>query len=150
MDMNVNVYLPDELGERVKKADLEVSRICQEALAIRVEEWEATKAAKGKGPFSRIEVKVGTEESRAWITKAFSGRWLVTDHHSEDGGRVAWSVALTKGGNFAIYAEADSRDEKRLTVYDSLAEAFDDDVPEDVVAAAAAVLGVKRVIELDI
>jgi hypothetical protein len=152
MSMNVNIYLPEELGERVKKADLEVSRICQVALAREVDNWEANKAAKGKGPFGRIEVKVG-DGSRPTITKVFSGRWLVTDYMSEEHTSVeSWSIALTKGGRFAVYTEGDAGGLQRtaLAVYESLAEAYEEEVPEDVLAEAAAKLGISRVIHLDI
>ena len=150
MDMNVNIYLPDDFGERVKKADLEVSRICQAALAKELEDWETKEAAKVEGPFGRIEVKVGDGE-RPTITKAFSGRWLVREYVSEeeDAGPVRWSVALTKGGNFAVYSDYNEGDRRALQVFGSLEEAYDD-VPEDVLAAAASRMGVVSVIELDI
>lgn len=35
--MKITIYLPDELGARVKKAKLNVSAICQEALADRLD-----------------------------------------------------------------------------------------------------------------
>jgi hypothetical protein len=146
--MNVNIYLPDELGERVKNAELEISRICQEALTRRVEEWQSAKAAtKGKGRIERIEVKVGDGET-PWVVKAFSGRWLAQDVCGEDLDGPKWSVALTKGGKFAVVTSMDRM--VRLDVYNSLADAVADGNPECVVEEAVRALGITAVIELDI
>ncbi len=159
MDMNVTIYLPDELGERVKKADLEVSRICQGALTREVENREAEKSAKKKGKFKRIEVEVGDPDKQALVTKAFEGEWLVEDlkFTPEDwgqpsGGDVEWNVALTKGGRIAIHCQLGPHGANFLNVYESLGDAAsgDDPVPEEVLATAAAAMGVERVIELDI
>ena len=149
---NISVYLPDELEARVKAAEgLNISRICQTALAREVEQAEATKAAKRKGPFKRIEAIVGGE-GRPSITKAFFGRWLVSDMEHN---LTKWSVALTKGGSFAFYANENEGRQMWLGVYESPEDALldddgDENVPEDVVAAVNAALGVNTVIELDI
>jgi hypothetical protein len=158
MDMNVNVYLPDELGERVKKADLEVSRICQGALLHEVESVETEKKASEGMKFERIEVGV-TDTMGGSLTKAFVGCWLVEDMASEEDAEQAgfdgrafsgsWSIALTKRGNFAIYRDLGT-DGSTFKTYGSLDEAENDGVPPDVVAGASQEMGVDRVIELDI
>lgn len=158
MDMNVNIYLPDELGERVRKADLEVSRICQRALTTEVERVETEKQAKKNAKFERIEVEVGDGEG-PFLTKAFEGEWLIEDYefnpegwnNLSGGQNYTWNVALTKGGNIAVYRQdgTDADSPASLDVYHTLDDA-DDDVPEEVLAAAAAAMGSNRVIELDI
>jgi hypothetical protein len=166
----LSIYLPDELGERVKKANLEVSRICQNALTREVELAEAARRVKGKGPFERIIVSVGVA-GRPVIVKAFHGRWLVDGMTSniEVEEPYRWSIALTRRGAFAVYllVVTTTTDQEgtvttvsdqpgTLTVFDSLAEAATDPetgqtfVPEDVLAAAHEALGVNMVIELDI
>jgi hypothetical protein len=158
MDMNVNIYLPDELGERVKKAGLEVSRVCQGALAREVENAEAEEKATAGMKFGSIKVGV-TDTKGGSLTKAFVGCWLVEDMASEEDAETAgfdgrafngsWSIALTKRGNFAIYCDLGT-DGSTFKTYGSLDEAENDGVPPDVVAAASQEMGVHRVIELDI
>lgn len=152
MDMNVNIYLPDDLGERVKKENLEVSRICQGALSREVESREAERAAKKKARFKRIEVKVG-DADKVTYTKAFQGQWLVEDFEcvDEEGiRRRKFGVALTKGGQIAVHSRDEESGSGWLGVYTSLAAAYQDEVPEELLAVAAAAIGVSRVIELDI
>lgn len=150
---NISVYLPDELEARVKAAseDLNVSRICQAALSREVDSWELRRAAKARGPFKRIEVVVRGEGGPP-ITKIFFGRWLVS---SLEHNLTKWSVALTKGGAFAFYASERDGAAAWLGVYESPEQALldedgDENVPEGVVAAVNAALGVNTVIELDI
>ncbi len=155
MDMNVNIYLPDDLGKRVKKAkNLAVSPVCQRALERALDDLEAIAKAPDAGPMARIEVEeVSERRHHPSITKGFVGRWLVNDFNSASEDEGKYSVALTKKGQLAVYREEGDR-EKHLHVYLGLGDlaqsVFDADGPQDLVEIVAAGLGVNRVVELDI
>lgn len=157
--MNVNIYLPDELGERVKKADLEISRICQAALAREADIYDAKRARMKKAKFDRIEVEVGNPTKGQIVTKAFQGQWLVRDfefpfHAGVEG--LKWSVALTQRGKLAVYYQLGPKGQKGLEVKESLetlvreSEGEGEELPDALVTEIAAALGIGRVIEMDI
>jgi hypothetical protein len=149
--MNVNIYLPDDLGERVKNAELEISRICQAALLREVERYEAQTAARRKFKYTRIEVEVGNPKAGPLLTKAFEGHWLVKDFN--DMGN-SYSVALTKKGQLAIFHSHDSGQGYRgLDVYKSveaLEKSFEGLMPEALLSKIASGLGTGGTVELDI
>jgi post-segregation antitoxin (ccd killing protein) len=147
--MNVNIYLPGELGERVKKAELEISRICQDALSKQVEIWEASRS-KSKAKLGRIEVACLLDGVR--VSKAFVGRWLIQGERTKETGDwspdTKWSVALTKRANFVVYTATE--DSKDVDIYPSL-QGPQQILPSDVYGAVEDALGVGGgIIELDI
>lgn len=86
---------------------------------------------------------------------AFVGRWLVEPDRDETrGGHDAgayWGVALTKRGRFAVYmAHVNDRFPPSLEDFDSLDEAIEDGLPEELAAIAAAAAGETRVVWRDI
>jgi hypothetical protein len=162
--MNVTIYLPDDLGEKAKKEEVNISAACQREITRELANRQAERSARKKAKFQRIEVEVGDPHCAdvPMLTKAFQGQWLLTDFEFNpkgwrtlsEGDNYLFSVALTKGGKFAVYVQAgvdpQAGGESWLRVYDSLADAPDNEVPQEVVALTAAQIGVKHVIELDI
>jgi hypothetical protein len=63
--MKVNVYLPDELGERAKEADLNFSRMLRDAVSTELERREAMD--KSLIDSRRYEVELSTEEGDEYI-----------------------------------------------------------------------------------
>ena len=139
--MNINVYVPDELGKRIKNERLEVSQIFQRTVERVLEERELARATGGK--MKRIEVEVGTPKGGLY-TKAFKGKWLVEPRAmSTVVGPRLYGVALSEKGKFLVYAGNSSMELKsgkkpgelkgvekeggaaggELYVFDSLAEA---------------------------
>ena len=89
------------------------------------------------------------------LTIGFTGRWLVDPDPDETrGGADAgayWGVALTQRGRIAVYvAHVNDGWPASLNDYSSLDAAADDDVPEEIIARAAAELGETRVLWRDI
>jgi post-segregation antitoxin (ccd killing protein) len=166
-DLNINVYVPDDLGERVKGEELEVSSICQKALGRVLEDRELARARGGK--MKRIEVEVGSSKS-GLHTKAFTGRWLVEPQEVssyitfESKGQLlregrSWGLALSQKGKFVVFKgnERESIESPlggSLFVLDSLGEAEERlGVPREIIEKAFAQVGplrTDRVEELDI
>jgi hypothetical protein len=109
-------------------------------------QWE-----RRMGDMQEITVEVGDPA----LTVGFIGRWLVEpDPDQTRGGGDAgayWGIALTKRGRIAVYtAHVNERWPAILQDYDSLDQAADDDVPDNIIALAAAELGEHRVLWRDI
>jgi|ERR1022692_1211374 hypothetical protein len=92
------------------------------------------------------------------LTKAFTGRWLVSPDSDEtrtgeegyDAGAY-WGVALTRRGQIAVWmAHCNDGWPPGLNVYGTLDQAEQDRVPADIIALAATELGQDHVIQLDI
>jgi hypothetical protein len=100
---------------------------------------------------NEITVEVGEPS----LKMGFTGRWLVEPDLDEtragnDAGAY-WGIALTRRGRIAVYtAHVNERWPASLSDYDSLNAAADDDVPEEIIARAAAELGETRVLWRDI
>lgn len=112
---------------------------------------EAARERERERGMEEITVDVG---ERA-LTVGFTGRWLVDPDPDETrGGSNAgayWGIALTRRGRIAVYtAHVNDRWPAVLQDYDSLDRAANDDVPEHLIVLAAAELGEKRVLRLDI
>ncbi len=148
----INIYLPDDLAERVRNANLSVSAVCQGALREELERMLVVEQLAAKE--ERIVVNVGGPYDTI-VEKAFHGTWLLPPDEDETrGGSDAgayWGVALTRRGRIAVYvAHCNENWPAKLTVYDSLDEAQEDGVPGEVLVAAAADLDEDFTIELDI
>ncbi len=141
----VTIYLPDELAERVRAAGVSMSPVCQRALLEEVREMEATQELKDRE--ERIVVPVGEPATE----RAFYGTWLVRPDPDESNDRgYYWGVALTRNGQIAVHVQqVYELAPPEFAVYSDLDEAADD-VPDEVLALAAAELGQTRPIELDI
>jgi hypothetical protein len=134
----VNVYLPDDLADEVRRHRVPVSTICQEALRRAVERLRTNDEMK------QIMVTVGKPE----IVIGFTGRWLVPPDPqlttSADDARdpdVYWGVAVTRRGRIAVYAtHRQGLWPPRLDDYDTLDVAAADDLPSDILARAATAL----------
>jgi hypothetical protein len=86
-----------------------------------------------------------------WVLLSFTGRWLVEPDPDEtragDDAGAFWGVALTQRGRIAVYvAHVNHGWPASLNDYPSLDTAANDDVPEVIIARAAAELGETRVI----
>jgi post-segregation antitoxin (ccd killing protein) len=138
--MRMTIYLPDDLAEMVKEhTDLNVSRVCQEAL--RQELAHREELAKLDKDMERVVVYVDDLGSEV----AFVGKEL---YHSDRSPEE--TVYLTRRHRLAVY----NADAQALYQFDSFDDLANDSVwreanPE-LVAAVAAALGEKYVVELDI
>lgn len=136
----INVYLPDDLADAVRRHQLPVSTICQAALRRETERLQV----KGDTGLDHIIVEVGKPS----YSTGFVGRWVVVpdpdDTHSTAPGQDAdayWGVAVTRRGRIAVYAaHRKGKWPARLDDYDSLEHAAEDDVPPDIIALASSVL----------
>ena len=158
---NRTIYIRDAdraLWEKAEQlAGNSLSRLLADAVRTYVkleEQREATRADRAE----RIVVDTHDAQGRL-MRKAFVGRWLVRNAR-KDMAETAWSeycrysVALTRGGRFAVLVTTTPLDPKAdemsdLKVYDSWAE-MNEHTPQGVVATVAAELGEEYVIELDI
>lgn len=153
-----NIYIRDEdqqLWEMAEKVggEVGVSRLIREALRSYLRSREGN-------PIERLLIETWKGEKQL-IPKSFMGRWLVKDQRSQHegetlGGRMIlpgaeYSVAETAKGAFAVYwkYKDDPVQYHGFHVYASL-EAAEKEVPSDIVAAAASVLGIERAEFLDI
>lgn len=150
--MRMNISVPDELAEQVRTRDLPISAICQDALREAVEMHD--KKERTMTDMQQISVETGADYD---MTETFTGLWLVepdsdetrTGEENWDAGTY-WGVARTKKGQIAVYtAHCNGRSPGHLDAYPSLEQA-EGNVPEDILAMAAAALGQKRVIYRDI
>ena len=112
---------------------------------------EAARKRDMERGMEEITVAVGDPS----LTIGFTGRWLVyPDPEETRGGNDAgafWGVALTARGRIAVYAaHVNEAWPAVLEDYDSLDLAADDDVPDHIIALAAAELGEQRVLRRDI
>lgn len=137
--MRMNIYVPDDLGEKVKQHDdINVSAVCQEALRSALDNRAAlAKLVEGMG---RVTLYIEDRGESAFVGK------LV---HSDDRGNV--SIYITKKHRIAIYDES----KQRLYEYDGFAEMEEEwsraiDVDHAALSAVAEALGEKYVTELDI
>jgi len=149
--MRMNISVPDELAAEVRERSLPISAVCQRALSAEVHRLRSLETARKE--MEPIVIDVGLPARSV----GFTGRWLVeadipesyTSGGYDEGGH--WRVAQTQKGRIAVY-KADYRGvyPPQLDDYDTLDEAANDGVPEDVIQDAAAVLGVPRILWRDI
>ena len=103
----------------------------------------------------RIEIEI-SRDRRHIVKKAFTGRILADLDEGICGDRsTRYLVAITKGGNFAVYGQNSRTGRSWLTVYDSFDDVRDNngadwELPAEVIAAVAAEVGEPYVVELDI
>ena len=141
----INIELPDELAEQVRKRQLPVSAICQRALRAEISNLQTIEQAVG------IIVQVGEPV----VDIGFTGRWLVepdidkTQAGLDEG--AYWGVALTKRGRIAVYrAHVNQEWAASLSDYDTLDNAIADDLPEAIIAMAKQALRQAHVMWRDI
>ena len=141
----INIELPDELAEQVRKRQLPVSAICQRALRAEISNLQTIEQAVG------IIVQVGEPV----VDIGFRGRWLVepdidkTQAGLDEG--AYWGVALTKRGRIAVYrAHVNQEWAASLSDYDTLDNAIADDLPEAIIAMAKQALRQAHVMWRDI
>ena len=74
----MNIYLPDELGARVKKAELRVSAICQAALAAALASKTASEPGRLRGPQVRGKscIYCGSEDRRRLVLEFWGPKQL--------------------------------------------------------------------------
>lgn len=63
--MKVNIYLPDELGERAKKEELNLSRMLRDAVTAEMDLREAM--ARSLSDVRRYEIELSTDEGDEYI-----------------------------------------------------------------------------------
>lgn len=135
----------NELGESL-------SSVFADCLRKRMEEQPRA------GEMQKIRLVFWDENQQPSITKSFTGRWLVGDageglrtlEGSWDGG-AEWSIAQTAKGNLVVYLQhCNERWAPKMTIYDSFDDLETAEIPKDILAQAAAGLGVPYEIDLDI
>ena len=136
-----------ELWDKAKELSGDsISAVVVEALRQYVTRKERLMDPDG---FKRIVVQHHDSEGRL-IPKAFSGKLLIGEMQPEKGWG-SWSVAITKAERVVFWSESTDGLHDSFKVFDYIEEADDsDDIPSDVVAAAAALMGENIVQELDI
>jgi hypothetical protein len=130
----INVYLQDDLADEVRKYQLPVSAICQQALRMEVEIMSSRTAAPA---FTTLTVDTGADRSR---TEKFKGYWVIEptdDKRSGDEGADAgacYGVARTARGRVAVYTyHVNDLWPADLSVYDDIDDAVAAGLPSDIV-----------------
>jgi len=130
----INVYLPDDLADEVRKHQLPVSAICQQALQHEVLRMEAKTAAPD---FTTLTVDTGADRSR---TEKFNGYWVVEPSDDKRSGEegadagMCYGVARTAKGRVAVYTyHVNDMWPADLSVYDDIDDAVADGLPSDIV-----------------
>jgi len=139
MPSRVNVYLPDDLAQQVRRVELPISSICQQALR---EELDKMTTTQDEITYETLSVWVGEDGHE----ERFRGRWLVKpdpdETRSGDEGYDAgayFGVAQTAKGKVAVFvAHCNERWPAKLTAFSSLEEA---ELPRTIDQAARAALG---------
>lgn len=132
--MDITVYLPDDIGERAKAADLPFSRLLRGAV---LEELEKRAALEETLEGARtVELEIEDPRRGGVVTGRFTGR--------EIGGSGDATVYVTEDGRVLAY------DEKRLRVQEveDPAEELRDWLPEEEYFEAMSQLGLRPVVEL--
>jgi post-segregation antitoxin (ccd killing protein) len=132
----MTIYLPDELGERVKAADLNVSGVCQHALVGELDRLDAIKRLDESEEMARVELYDHARDQRV----AFMGQHLVTTD------RADYAAYRTEHGRIAV----EDMNRERLYVYEDFDELAADFGDAELVAEVAGVLGEDYTIMLDI
>ena len=129
----INVYLPDDLADEVRKHKLPVSAICQQALLEEVLKMDARTAAPD---FTTLTVDTGVDRSR---TEKFKGYWVVEPSDDKRSGEpeadngACFGVARTAKGRVAVYTyHVNDMFPAALGVYDDINDAVADGVPQDI------------------
>lgn len=129
----INVYLPDDLADEVRKHQLPVSAICQQALLEEISKMNARTAAPD---FTTLTVETGADRSR---TEKFKGYWVVEpsdDQRSNDPENDAgacYGIARTVKGRVAVYIyHVNDGFPAGLRAYDDIDGAVADGLPIDI------------------
>ena len=129
----INVYLSDDLAEEVRKHQLPVSAICQQALREEVERMTITATTP---TFRTLTVDTGPERNR---TEKFKGFWVVEPSDDMRSGApgadagMCYGVARTAKGRVAVYSyHVNDGRPAGLYVYDDIDDAVDDGLPTDI------------------
>lgn len=129
----INVYLPDDLADEVRRYQLPVSAICQQALLERISKMKATTDAPG---FTTLTVETGDERRR---TEKFTGYWVIEpgdDQRSSDpqaDAGTCYGVARTAKGRVAVYTyHVNDGFPAVLRAYDDIDDAIADGLPWDI------------------
>lgn len=133
--MNVNVYLPDELGRRAKDAELPLSQLLREAVTTELERMDAVSETLEK--VSTHELLVEDDDGRAY-TARLDGTLIARDEHRE------LDVYLTTKENVVVH------DASRYWVADDPEEDLRPILPPAEYADAMLALGIKPTIDLDL
>ena len=132
----MTIYLPDDLGKRVKGAELNVSAVCQQALRAELNRLDALRQLDESGAMERVELY----DSRRDQQVAFIGQHLASD----DRDLFAYR---TQHGRIAVIDIG----HERLYVYEDFDElAADARGAEQLVGGVAAALGEDYAVLLDI
>jgi hypothetical protein len=78
--MNINVYLPDELGERAKKAQVNFSALLRDGVSAELERREARAATLGESTVHEVLVE---DENQYPYTARLHGAELVSNEQAE-------------------------------------------------------------------
>lgn len=132
--MDITVYLPDEIGERAKAAELNLSRMLRDAVT---EELERRTAVENTLSDSQtIELELEDDEGRIY-TGRITGAEIARQDHGD------WSVFLAQDGRVILY---DGERMKYWVLDDPAAELAHLDPA--VYAEACSALGIKAVVDL--
>lgn len=142
----VDVPIWERAEKAAEKARQPISQLVTGLLRHHVEQLDTAD--------DEITVDMRDKDGHEW-TEAFRGRWLIEpDDDNRFGGDAGacYGIAQTAKGNIAVYAyHVNDKWQPRLLAYPDLDEAQADlNLSPEPVAAAAAVMGQRRVIRRDI
>ncbi|GAA4866014.1 hypothetical protein [Kitasatospora terrestris] len=155
MSPSKTLYVRDddaELWARAEAHAKETRRSVSQVVADALQEYLPIEVSADD--LETIEVQAGDDYSGP-IPHSFRGKWLVAPNERDHGYEAYdlgtyWGVAITAKGKFVTYtAHCNDRWVPSLTTHDSLKEAVAN-LPDSIASRAAAELGQKRVVALDI
>jgi hypothetical protein len=144
---DVDVPIWERAEKAAERARQPISQLVTGLLRHHVEQLETAN--------DEITVDMRDEDGHEW-TEAFRGRWLIEP--DDDGNRfgsdagTCYGIALTAMGKIAVYRyHVNDRWLPALEVFNNLDEAQDQlELAPEAIAAAASVMGQRRVIHRDI
>jgi hypothetical protein len=133
--MNINVYLPDDLGRRAKEAELPLSRLLQAAVADELERRHAMAGTLSET--QTYEVDVENDDGKIY-TGRITGTRIAEDYRNDT------QVFATDDDRVIVY----DGEKRRHYVIDDPAQDLRGWLAEDTYVAAMSSLGLKPIIDL--
>jgi hypothetical protein len=135
--MDINCYLPDELGARAKEADIRFSPLLQQAVRDELDQLDAVKEALSAG-VQTYELDIEDRDTGAMYTGRVTGKRIAYDERNDD------AAFLTDDERVLVYSASQQR---VFDVTDDPDEGLNGFPPGEYTGAMSA-LGLKAVIDL--
>jgi hypothetical protein len=138
--MNFNVYLPDELGERVKSEGLKLSRLLRDAVSKELKRKEAMASTLGEP--STFELDMLTEDGAPYTGRIIGTQLIESDVTGP------FDVYLTEDHRVILYHPEDKMVHIHESAGEELANILKDALTGPEFIQACQALGIRPVVDL--